>query len=215
MIEIKKNSWDKINIDTYTKLKNLKISDDSLDNLNNNITLLSILCECDEEDIINLTTDEFKDLLNNTSFLHVMPKVKIQNKYIINGNEYEVFLNLKNMTVAQYLDFQTFIKEQEKYFKELLCVFLIPKGKKYNEGYNIDNVKDEIGEYMAITDAYSIVFFFTLLFQSLISSTVECSITDLKKMKKTMTPQEVKEMEKAIQKLEDLKLLMKNGGGFI
>lgn len=212
-MKLVKDSWSKINIDCYIKLQELKYNINELDNLNSNITLLSLLCECDEDEISNLTTEEFKELLNQTAFLKELPKVKVQPTYTINGKEYEVFLNLKEMTVAQYLDFQAFYKEQDKYIKELLSIFVLPKGKKYNDGYNIDDVKDEIGEYMSIADAYSILFFFTLLYQSLMHNMVESSIQEMKKMK--LNEEENMKLEMAIMEMEKAKDLMKNGGGFI
>lgn len=212
-MKLVKDSWSKINIDCYIKLLEIKYNTNELDNLNSNIILLSLLCEVDEDEISNLTTEEFKELLSQTTFLNELPKVKVQPTYTINGKEYEVFLNLKEMTVAQYLDFQAFCKEQDKYIKELISIFLIPKGKKYNDGYNIDDVKDEIGKYMSIADAYSILFFFTLLYQSLMHNMVESSIQEMKKMK--LNEEEKMKLEQAIMEMEKAKDLMKNGVGFI
>lgn len=215
-MKLVKDSWSKINIDCYEQLRKLKLNEtDELNNLNEQITLLSILCEVDEDEIVELTTEEFKELLSQTTFLNELPKVKIQPYYTINGKEYEVFLNLKNMTVAQYLDFQTFYKEQDKYFKELLSIFVIPKDKKYNTDYNIEEVINEIGEYMSIADAYSILFFFTLLYQNLMLSTVEYSIQEMMKMKRNLSKEEKEKLKKAITEMEKAKDLMKNGGGFI
>lgn len=216
MIKLVKDSWDKINIDCYEQLRKLKLNEtDALNNLNEQITLLSILCEVDEDKIVELTTDEFKELLSQTTFLNELPKVKVQPYYTINGKEYEVFLNLKSMTVAQYLDFQTFYKEQDKYFKELLSIFVIPKGKKYNTDYNIEEVINEIGKNMSIVDAYSILFFFILLYQNLMLSTVEYSIQEMMKMKKNLSEEEKEKLKQAIMEMEKAKVLMRNGGGFI
>ena len=215
MIKLVKDSWSKINIDCYIKLQEIKYNTNELDNLNSNITLLSLLCEVDEDEISNLTTEEFKELLNQIAFLKELPKVKVQPTYTINGKEYEVFLNLKEMTVAQYLDFQTFYKDQDKYFKELLSIFVIPKGKKYNTDYNIEEVINEIGKNMSIVDAYSILFFFSLLYQNLMLSTVEYSIQEMMKMKRNLSEEEKEKLKQAIMEMEKAKVLMKNGGGFI
>lgn len=215
-MKLVKDSWSKINIDCYEQLRKLKLNEtDELNNLNEQITLLSILCEVDEDEIVELTTEEFKELLSQTTFLNELPKVKIQPYYTLNGKEYEVFLNLKNMTVAQYLDFQTFYKDQDKYFKELLSIFVIPKDKKYNTDYNIEEVINEIGEYMSIVDAYSILFFFTLLYQNLMLSTVEYSIREMMKMKRNLSKEEKEKLKEAVMEMEKAKVLMKNGGGFI
>jgi hypothetical protein len=44
------------------------------------------------------------------------------------------------ITTAQYVDFQTLAKDFPATIPELLSCFLIPEGKEYNEGYDIQEV---------------------------------------------------------------------------
>jgi hypothetical protein len=215
MIELKYKSWKEISVNTFNKLKDIKVnSNDSLELLDSNIALLSILCDVDEDTIVSLTTSEFSTLLNQTAFLSTLPKVKIQDTYTINGNEYEVFLTLKDMSVAQYIDFQTFYKDQDKYFKELLACFLIPKGKKYGDGYDIQKVIDDIGNHLSIVDANSILFFFVLLFKSLTKVMLTYSIRQMKKAKKKMNKEEQEKIDLAIAETKRAMTLVENGYGY-
>ena len=215
MIELKYKSWNDISINTFNKLKEIKInSNDSLELLDSNIALLSILCDVDEDTIADLTTSEFSTLLSQTTFLKDMPKVKIQEYYKINGKEYQVFLSLKNMTVSQYIDFQTFYKDQDKYYKELLACFIIPKGKKYGEDYDVQEVIDDIGNHLSIVDANSILFFFVLLFQSLTKATLTYSIRQMKKARKKMNKEEQEKIDMAIAEMKRAMTLVGNGYGY-
>ena len=215
MIELKYKSWNDISINTFNKLREIKInSNDSLELLDSNIALLSILCDVDEDTIASLTTSEFSTLLSQTTFLSTLPKVKIQDTYTINGNKYEVFLTLKDMSVAQYIDFQTFYKDQDKYFKELLACFLIPKGKKYGEDYDVQEVIDDIGNHLSIVDANSILFFFVLLYQSLTKATLTYSIRQMKKARKKMNKEEQKKIDMAIAEMKRAMTLVGNGYGY-
>lgn len=215
MIELKYKSWKEISINTFNKLKEIRInSNDSLELLDSNIALLSILCDVDEDTIASLTTSEFSTLLSQTTFLSTLPKVKIQDTYTINGNKYEVFLSLKDMSVAQYIDFQTFYKDQDKYYKELLACFLIPKGKKYGEDYDIQKVIDDIGNHLSIVDANSILFFFVLLFQSLTKATLTYSIRQMKKARKKMNKEEQEKIDMAIAEMKRAMTLVENGYGY-
>lgn len=215
MIELKYKSWKEISINTFNKLKEIRInSNDSLELLDSNIALLSILCDVDEDTIVSLTTSEFSTLLSQTTFLSTLPKVKIQDTYTINGNKYEVFLSLKDMSVAQYIDFQTFYKDQDKYYKELLACFLIPKGKKYGEDYDIQKVIDDIGNHLSIVDANSILFFFVLLFQSLTKATLTYSIRQMKKARKKMNKEEQEKIDMAIAEMKRAMTLVENGYGY-
>ena len=219
-MELKYKNWKEISINTFKKLqetiKNVPVTDDeTLNALNNNIAMLSVLCDVDEDTIVSLTTSEYVRLVNECNFLVDMPKVKITDNYTINGKEYEVFLSLRNMTVAQYVDFQTFYKEREKYFSELLACFLIPKGMKYGEGYDIADVVKDIGEHFSIVDANSIMFFFVLLFQSLTKVTLNCSIRKIKKlMRKEKNKEQREKMEQTIMELKKARDLAKNGIGY-
>lgn len=220
-MELKYKNWKEISINTFKKLQDVisdvpVTDDETLNNINSNIAMLSVLCDVDEDTIASLSTSEFVKLVNDSNFLSDMPKVKITDKYIINGNEYEVFLSLKNMSVAQYIDFQTFYKEQDKYYRELLACFLIPKGMKYGEGYDMDKVVADIGEHLSIVDANSIMFFFVLLYRSLTKVTLNCSIRDMKKMmRKEKNKEQRMKMEQAIMELKKARDLVANGNGFI
>lgn len=219
-MELKYKSWKDINVNTFIRLQlewqNFETTGDKvMDDLNRSIILLSILCDTTEDEITNLSKSEFTTLLHQTVFINDMPKVKIQDKYVINGKKYKVFLTLQDMSISQYIDFQTFYKEQEKYFKELIACFLIPDGKKYGE-YDINEVIDDIGNHMTIVDAYSILFFFVLLYQSLTKAILNYSIKDMKKMmKKEKNKEQKMKMEKSIAEMKKAMDSLNDGVGFI
>lgn len=217
-MELKYKNWKDITINIFEKLMavdNMEQTNDiDMDNINKNIAILSVLCDVDEDTISNLGINEFGNLVKQTSFLNDMPKVKIENKYTINGKKYEVNFNLRHMNMAQYIDFQTYIKEQNKYLKEIIACFLIPKGMKYGEGYNVSDVVSDIGNYMSIVDANSIFFFFTLSFRSLTKAMLSCLS---RKMKKMMRKEKNKEMKKniteAMEQIKMVQVLVENGVG--
>lgn len=220
-MELKYKNWKEISVNTFKKLQaNINNAeedgDNMLNNLNKEIAMLAVLCNVDEDDIANLTQNEFSKLLTQTNFLADMPKVKVTDKYRINGADYQVFLSLKQMTVSQYIDFQTFYADTEKYFCELLACFLIPKGKKYGEGYDIDVVVKDIGEHLSIVDANSILFFFALLYRSSIKVMLSYSVRQMKKlMKKMKDKAEKSKLQTAIAEMEKAMSLLTNGDGSI
>lgn len=218
MVELKYKNWNEITVDVFDKLKALHPNtgeDVIINQLNDNIDILSVLCECDVDDIADLSASKFNELVRQITFLDDMPKVKIQEVYIINGHKYRVFLEIKDMTMSQYIDFQTLMKDQEKNFKKLLACFLLPEGKKYCEGYDITEVINDIGK-MSIVDANSVMFFFALLYRSLTKVMLNCSIKDLKKiMKKEKNKVEKIKIGRAIVKMKEAMTLVENGDGFI
>lgn len=220
-MELKYKSWKEISINTYNKLmealQEAPVTDDvTLNNLNQEIAILSVLCDVDEDEIASLTQAQFIDLVKQTSFLQSMPKIDIKDKYTLNGKKYELFLSLKDMTMAQYIDFQTLYKDQDKYFRELLACFIIPKGCKYGEGYNIDDAVKDIGEYLSIVEANSIMFFFALLYRSLTQAMLTFSIRQMKKaMRKEKDKDRKIKIQQAIEETKRAVDLAKNGDGSI
>lgn len=215
-MELKYNNWNDITVNVFERLKAIKIeSNDILDELNTNISILSVLCDVDEDTIANLEVGEFNRLLNQTSFLAEMPKAKIQDKYVINGKQYEVHLAINQMSMAQYIDFQTFCKEKDKYMKNIIACFLIPKGKKYGEGYEIEDVLKDIGD-MSIVNAHSIMFFFIISFRALTKTMLTYLVKKMRKeMKKEKNIEIVNKMKEAISQIEVAMTLVENGDGLI
>lgn len=217
-MELKYKNWNDISVNTFIKLKALPSlsSADEIEILDANVRLLSVLCDCSEDDISKLNAKKFSKLIDQTTFLKTMPKVNIKEKYNINGKDYRLFLSLKDMSIAQYIDFQTYYKDKDNNVKELLSCFLIPKGKKYGEDYSIDEVINDIGEHLSIVDANSIMFFFVILYQSLTKVTLTYLIKELKKMKKKNLDKEmIEKKEQAIKELRKAMDLLPNGNGYI
>lgn len=217
-MELKYKNWNDITIGVYNKLNKLlkfePTDDVVMDELNLTIQILSVLCDVDEDVIGDLTRSEFAELAAQSAFLQELPKVKIKDEYWINDKLYQVQFNVQDMTMAQYIDYQTFIKEQDKYMSNILACFLIPKGKKYGDGYNLQEVVNDIENYFSIVDAHSVCFFFTLLFQSLTKVMLTYLVKKMKKGMKKMTQEEKEKTQEAIDHLNKVISLVKNGDGF-
>ena len=221
MIKVKYDSWEKISVNVFEKLNNA-INDaevtgnNEVDLLNKQIAILSVLCDVDEDTIADLHTSEFSRLVNETNFLNETPKKNVIDKMTLNGKKYDIFLSISDMTMSQYIDFQTLFPKRDKEFKRILSIFVIPKGCNYNEGYDIEQVIKDIGEYMPITDANNIMFFFALAYQSLTKVMLTSLVKEMKKLKKKEKDQaKVEQMQLAIDQVMTAKHLVENGDGFI
>lgn len=220
MIEVKYDSWEKISVNVFEKLTR-KIEEaevtgnNDVDLLNKQIAILSVLCDVDEDVIGDLRSSEFSALVNKTNFLNEPLKKDVLTKITLNEKEYDIFLNIGDMTMSQYIDFQTLFPKRDKEFKRMLSIFIIPKGCSYNDGYNIEDVINDIGEYMPITDANNIMFFFALAYQSLTKVMLTSLAKEMKKLKKKEKDSvKAEQMQMAIDQLMVAKHLAENGDGF-
>lgn len=218
MMDLKYKNWQQITIEIYDKIRDLDVDIKSEEEaLDVNVKLLSILCDVDEETIINLPLTEFTILVGKTDFLKEMPKYTVEQYYEIGkGRVFEVQMNLREMTTAQFIDFQTLIKNQEKNTANILACFMLPKGKKYAEDYDVIEVAEYLYKNMSIATARSVMFFFILQYQALQKVMLNYSIKELKKSLKREKNEEMKmKLEEALHQLMQVKHLISTGVGGI
>ena len=218
MMKLKYNKWSEISIKKFDEISNIL---SSMNNVNEdealeiNINLLSALCDVSVDEIEDLPLTEFSKLVKQTEFLKKMPNVDIKDNYVINGKKYVLLSNVQKMTTAQYIDYQTLVKNADKNVKELLSVFLIPKGKKYGE-YDLEEVINDIYNYFPITDARAVSFFFTLVLQSLTKATlISLERRTKKELKKAKTKEEKEKIEMLLETIRLSKDSIPNGIGHI
>lgn len=197
------DNYNDLTIGKYMEVKAI-LDGEVIDEYTTNIQLVAVLNDMTEDEVVNLGLVEYRKLNEKLVFLTEMPVQKmVADKYRIGGYELDTMLNVDAMTVSQYIDYQTFVKDTDKYLVEMLSIFLIPKGCKYNEGYDILDVQRAIRDNLSIVDAMALSAFFLLWFRSLTKVTLTSLTKRLKKMKKQMkNPQEIQKMEEAIANLE-------------
>ena len=154
------------------------------------------------EDVTNLPLKEFNEKVKQMVFLKDEMPNKIPPKKIeVNGRKYFLDCLLGNITTAQYVDFTNHSNTGD--LSKMLSVFVIPEGHKYNDGYDMLEVINDIG-MLPIPIVNSIAFFFGRQFSVFMKIFQRYSI---KQIKKTNIPKEAKEnMIKAVEKSVDLAL---------
>ena len=129
-----------------------------------------------------------------------IPDVKLKKEYTLNGNVYKSNCDITKVTVAQFIDYQNYVKQPELGLEDLLSVFFLPKGcKDYNKDYDITKVKEDLLE-LPITVANSIGFFFGGQFKILFLLFRYSLIRQVKKMK--MDKQKKTELINNLKKMD-------------
>lgn len=152
----------------------------------------------------NLTISELGKYIKELEFLNQpCPKVLTKTKYTINGNNYNVKLDLSKLTVTQYMDYQELVKTQD--YAKILTVFMIPEGHNYNDGYDIKKVEKDIND-MSIIDVLAIYNFFTIAFLQCTKTLKDYSLKLMKKgkMNKALVDQISAYMESLISYQQSL-----------
>lgn len=157
-----KFSWNNVTINKYFKIADI-CSDESYSYLEKNIEITSILTDTPTDDIWNAKIEESTALMSNLSFLNnfEVPKFKMK-KIKLPSFECTVNVDSSKYTLAQYTDYQTFVKLPLKEgMSKLLSVILVPVNCKYNDGYDIVMLQNEIENNLLFVEGQSILDFFT------------------------------------------------------
>ena len=136
--------------------------DENVDALEQQVKTIAILTGLAEDEVLDLPIMEYKSLAAKTKFLEKEydGKLQIAKSYGLNGMELIPVKDFNKITTAQYVDYQTFSKEGDMYLAQTLSTLLVPKGKKYNDGYDMDAVQQAIRENLSVADVLSLYAFF-------------------------------------------------------
>ena len=155
------DSYNKLTLGKYMEIQEVS-RNESLEDIDKQVQILSILTGVAEEEILHLPIQDYKELVVKSGFLdpeniNYHPVAK---KYILGKFELIPCRDFRKIETCQYIDFQTYAPDLDKYLVEFLSVILVPKGHRYNEGYDILEVQKAIREEMSVSDGVSLAGFF-------------------------------------------------------
>lgn len=177
------------------------------DDTQRTVSVLSILTGKSEDEILNLSIAEYGRLAQIAQFIGTAPtNVPVVKEYKIGDFTLEPVIKIKDMTAGQFIDFQQYVKDDEKDI-ELLSCLLVPKGHKYLEGYDVEDVQAALREYLLTRDAIALKSSFTL---SSVASLPNI-VTSSEGARKKLTRKQRREMRKAARVMSSLK----NGVGML
>ena len=109
---------------------------------------LAIYADTDVDTIMNYPLTKYHKLLEKfysdyySDFSKAEPAIK--DKYTAGNMVLVPMLDFTQITVAQMMDFSVLSTDPIENIEKLLAIFLIPKGKKYNDGYDLMEVQKAI-----------------------------------------------------------------------
>lgn len=203
-------SWDNITIEKYYTIMDI-LNDETDDDITKNVKLVAILLDKDEEEIWDMDLSEAGDYISKLMFLNKFDIPSHPNMNIkLPGFDLKVMKDVTKINVAQYVDFQNFVKlPLREGMEKILSIFLIPEGFKYNDGYDIIEVQKTIRENLSFRVAEGLLGFFLRKYgRSLIHSLVYCK-RQIRKMKdKEMQEKWMMVETETKKKLQDLTALI-------
>lgn len=202
------DNYNKLTLGKYIEIQEIS-RNESLEDIDKQVQILSILTGVAEEEILHLPIMEYKELVARSAFLNPdnISYHPIAKKYLVGGFELIPVKDFRKIETCQYIDFQTYAPDLDKYLVEFLSVILVPKGHRYNEGYDILEVQKAIREDMSVSDGVSIAGFFLTWCRRSIQDSLNYSKQEAMRIKDKTKREEIlhkiKEQEKLLEKSGD------------
>lgn len=186
------DNYNKLSLGLYQEIQEIN-KNESLEEIDKQVQILSILTGESEEEILHLLITEYKELVIKAGFLDPsnLNYHPVAKKYLVGGFELIPVTDFRKLETCQYIDFQTYAPDLDKYLVEFLSVILVPKGKRYNEGYDILEVQKAIREEMSVADGVSIAGFFLTWCRKSIQDSLNYSRQEAMKIKDKTKREEI------------------------
>ena len=189
------------NMKYATFLELVKVCENATDDTERTIGVLSILTGKTEEQLLSTELTEYARLTQAARFISDPPiRVPVRTEYKLGEMILQPTLQMKHMTAGQYIDFQNWLKEDGHDF-ELLSALMIPKGCKYLEGYNVEDVIAAMKQHLLTRDAIALKSFFIA---SSVAS-IPAMVISSEDIRKELTREQRRKMRKALRAIRSLK----------
>lgn len=165
-----KERWSDVTIAEYERIVGIiKGTDDEIERLTG---VISVLSGVDEDEIADMPIAEIARIGQKLDFLNsfTFNKNATYKTLVIDGET--LVLAVKDMSVAQYVDFQATWSAESKDLARIISICYVPKGKTYNKDYDIEELIKKIRNNVSIDKANSIGFFLLKKLNGLTNSTV-------------------------------------------
>ena len=192
--------WENITIEKYYKIKDI-LDDETDDDITKNVKLVAVITNKDEQEVWDMDMAEAGEYISRLQFLNKFELPKHPNMKIkLPSYDLVVIKDLTKINVAQYVDFQNFVKmPMRESMEKILSIFLIPEGCSYNTGYDILDLQKEIRENLSFRVGEGLLSFFIEKYgRSLIHSLVYCR----RQVKKTKNPEMMENLEKTEKEIQ-------------
>lgn len=174
------------------------------------LAMVTVFCDISVEDAKNIVAKDFTEIVNDiTKVLSQQPRF-IQ-RFIHEGKEYGFIPNLDEITAGEYIDLESFLRDEETYNKAMSVLYR-PILNKRKDLYNIEEYKGSHTEFNTLNLEIvlgSMLFFWNLSNELLTAMRVYLQQQKNKTLLEVALAQNGVGINQFIQSLEDVSLILK------
>lgn len=142
----------------------VRLCETEMTDVDRKVAVIAVLAGKTEDEVLRLPLETFTRYSAATRFLeaecpeNLIPAVA--RSYPVGNFILVPVADMRKVTAAQYIDFQTFAEDRDHRAVEMLSCFLIPRGCDYNDGYDVLDVHRAIRDGMSVATVLSLLAFF-------------------------------------------------------
>lgn len=191
------NDWSQVTLRQYNDLIDIQKNEEYEDLIDKGAAMLDILYGIDS---MNIPFTDYQLLISrlNKLFETEVKTNRTKAAYKVGDREYWLLSNPAEYTTAQYVDFSNYNKDND--VVGMLSCVIIPKGHLYMDGYDVEQVKDDIGE-LSICDALGVRDFFVKWSALSINHSLRFLTRRMMKNKK-LTKEQKEQMKDSLKQLK-------------
>lgn len=176
------DNYNNLPIGMYLKIR--KAVEGDGEDIDKQVKVVAFLSGKTEDEVLHLPISEYTALARKADFLAGEAIYEpVRKEYNVAGWTLIPTTDYRKMETGQYIDFQAFLPDLDTYLVEFLSVMLIPKGKRYCEGYDVADVQKAIRDHMTMGDAIPLTAFFFKSFETSIQDMLNYSESMAKKIR--------------------------------
>lgn len=182
----------------------VRLCETEMTEVDRKVAVIAVLTGLAEDEVLRLPLATFTRYSAATRFLetecpeNLIPAVA--KSYPVGGFVLVPVADMRKVTAAQYIDFQTFAEDRDHRAVEMLSCFLVPKGCDYNDGYDVLDVHAAIRDEMSVATVLSLLAFFFKSWAASIRATLTSSTREARRIR---NPKAREEMLGRIARLRD------------
>ena len=128
---------------------------------------ISIFCDIPMKDVLTIDAKQAQDIALEI-YAVLNRKAEFVDKFELNGIQYGFIPNLEDLSLGEYIDLETYLKDQKNLHK-VAAVMYRPITKKYSDLYDIENYSASLKSQNDMKDApigiisQAVVFFYNIV----------------------------------------------------
>ena len=127
---------------------------------------INIFCGMDMKDILNMDYED-AEIVASDIFTALSMTAKFSDKFTLNGVEYGFITSLEGLTLGEYIDLETYLKDQKDLHKAAAVMYR-PIVKRYKDLYEIEPYSSNLKNQELMKEApigvisQAVVFFYNI-----------------------------------------------------